>query len=67
VLDGLSEAGLPVKADRDVAWRDFAGWRVNYDRTLLALCGLVMAPDAVWSSDRAPLIHLPPPLVFTKK
>jgi hypothetical protein len=45
---------VPVKADREQAWRDFAGWRVNYDGVLLALCALVMAPYAPWSSDRSP-------------
>lgn len=48
----LTEQGLPLKLDRDQAWRDFAGWRVNYDAVLLALCELTMAPDASWSSDR---------------
>jgi len=52
VLDQLAEAGLPLKDDRNQAWQDFAGWRVNYDHTLLALCNLVMAPPAFWSSDR---------------
>jgi hypothetical protein len=52
VVDQLVEAGVPVKPDRDQAWRDFAGWRVNYDTPLLALCGLLMAPYAPWSSDR---------------
>ena len=52
VLDQLAEADLPLKTDRDQAWQDFAGWRVNYDHTLLALCSLVMAPPAFWSSDR---------------
>ncbi len=47
VLDQLSQAGLPVKQDRQQAWNDFAGWRVNYDRVLLLLCALVMAPHAV--------------------
>ena len=36
--------GCRSKADRDQAWRDFAGWRVNYDTVLIALCALVMAP-----------------------
>jgi hypothetical protein len=53
VVDQLEAEGVPVKADRDQAWRDFAGWRVNYDTPLLALCGLVMAPYAPWSSDRS--------------
>lgn len=49
----LEELGVPLKPDRDQAWRDFAGWRVNYDKVLLALSGLVVAPQAPWSSDRA--------------
>jgi hypothetical protein len=48
----LVEAGLPVKADLDEAWRNYAGWRVNYDEPLLRLCALVSAPPAPWSSDR---------------
>jgi hypothetical protein len=52
VLAELAEIGVPLKHDHDQAWRDFAGWRVNYDRVLLMLCGLLMAPDAPWSSDR---------------
>jgi hypothetical protein len=49
----LEEAGVPLKPDRELAWQDFAGWRVNYDQVLLALCRLTMAPYAPWSSDRA--------------
>lgn len=60
VMDRLMEAGLPLKPDREQAWQDFAGWRVNYDHTLLVLCRLVMAPPAFWSSDRAPRMNLPP-------
>jgi hypothetical protein len=53
VLDELAAEGVPLKADRDQAWRDFAGWRVNYDAVLLALASLTSAPPAPWSSDRA--------------
>jgi hypothetical protein len=52
VCDQLRDLGLPMKPDRDQAWRDFAGWRVNYDTALLALSGLLMAPYSPWSSDR---------------
>jgi hypothetical protein len=48
----LEAAGVPIKADRDQAWRDFAGWRVNYDTVLIALATLTDAPPAPWSSDR---------------
>lgn len=44
----LRALGAPLKEDREQAWRDFAGWRVNYDAVLVALAGLVMAPDAPW-------------------
>lgn len=53
VVRQLVDGGVPVKADRDQAWRDFAGWRVNYDVPLLSLCGFLMAPQALWSSDRS--------------
>jgi hypothetical protein len=46
----LEEEDVPLKADREQAWQDFAGWRVNYDVPLLALCRITMAPPAPWSS-----------------
>ncbi|MGB8646124.1 MAG: hypothetical protein WCF84_12865 [Anaerolineae bacterium] len=49
----LAASGVPLKPNRDQAWRDFAGWRVNYDTPLLAIAGLTMAPYAPWSSDRS--------------
>jgi hypothetical protein len=67
VIDQLAAAGLPLKPDREQAWKDFAGWRVNYDRSLILLCGLVMAPSAPWSGDRAPFFKLPPMFIFKKK
>ena len=51
--DHLASLGLPLKPDRDQAWQDFAGWRVNYDTVLLALARLTIAPYAPWSSDRS--------------
>ncbi|GAC1475026.1 MAG: hypothetical protein NVS2B12_35710 [Ktedonobacteraceae bacterium] len=51
-LDEMQKAGVPLKADREQAWRDFAGWRVNYDTVLLSLAELTVAPVARWSSDR---------------
>lgn len=49
----LEEAGVPLIADREKAWHDFSGWRVNYDSVLLALANLTSAPPAPWSSDRS--------------
>ena len=55
VWERLAAEGAPLRQDRDQAWRDFTGWRVNYDQVLLMLCALVVAPQAPWSSDRAPV------------
>jgi hypothetical protein len=49
----LASEGVPVRPDRERCWRDWAGWRVNYDAPLVALAGLTMAPYAAWSSDRS--------------
>lgn len=61
--DRLAARGLPLKPDRDKAWQDFAGWRVNYDEVLVGLAALTMAPPAPWSTDRIPLMgdRLPVP------
>jgi hypothetical protein len=53
VYNQLAAAGLPLKADREQCWKDYAGWRVNYDTVLLRLAALTMAPYAPWSSDRS--------------
>lgn len=60
VIEDLEQAGVPLKPDRDQAWRDFAGWRVNYDRALVQLAKLSMAPLAPWSSDRYDDVHFVP-------
>ncbi|GAC1429711.1 MAG: hypothetical protein NVS4B1_24430 [Ktedonobacteraceae bacterium] len=57
VYDKLAAVGVPLKPDREQAWRDFRGWRVNYDSVLIHLAGLTMAPWTQWSSDRAVRIH----------
>ncbi|MGH2464671.1 MAG: hypothetical protein ACRDGI_04355 [Candidatus Limnocylindrales bacterium] len=48
-IDELAAAGLPIRPDREGAWRDFAGWRVNYEDALLRLSVIVVAPDAHWN------------------
>lgn len=64
LYDELVAAGLPLRSDRDQAWRDYAGWRVNYDQVLLFLAGMTTAPIAPWSSDRGTRWR-PPPLLVT--
>ena len=50
--DSMAAAGVPLVADQDQAWRDWSGWRVNYEDPLLGLCSLAEPPWALWSSDR---------------
>ena len=47
-LDVLAASGVPLVDDRDQAWRDFNGWRVNYDAVLRGLEKLTMAPTPWW-------------------
>lgn len=52
-LDNMVDSGVAIKQDREKAWQDFAGWRVNYDNVLLTLAKLTMAPAAMWISDES--------------
>jgi hypothetical protein len=52
-LERMAAGGAPLVPDRDQAYADFAGWRVNYDVPLVALAALTYAPYAPWSSDRS--------------
>ncbi|MBZ0292220.1 MAG: hypothetical protein K8L99_06590 [Anaerolineae bacterium] len=53
IYDQLSKAGVPLRADREQCWLDYAGWRVNYDAVLLFLARSTDAPYAPWVSDRS--------------
>lgn len=59
--DLMASKGVPLKPDREQAWRDFVGWRVNYDAVLIALAYITMAPPAPWSSDRPAPPHFKGP------
>lgn len=52
----MATAGVPLRDDLDEAWRNWAGWRVNYDAPLLGLADLTVAPPAPWVSDRSPVM-----------
>jgi hypothetical protein len=57
VLDRLARVGVPILADRDVAWRDFVGWRVNYDAIIEAFYGLFTCPRTDWhTAAQQPLV-----------
>lgn len=47
----FEEQGMTIKNDRDQAWKDFSGWRVNYDSVLTSLQKLTFAIPAPWIAD----------------
>ena len=55
IYDDLAAQGVPMNPAREVAWENFAGWRVNYDTVILRLADMTMAPYAAWISDRSAL------------
>jgi hypothetical protein len=59
VIADLEESGIPIKADREEAWLDFTGWRVNYDQALLALASLTLAPWSPWTGSRQKSYRVP--------
>lgn len=48
-LDQLAAGGVPLKPDRDAAWRDFRAWRIQYDEVLARLEELTVSPPPWWS------------------
>jgi hypothetical protein len=52
MLHELDAGGIPLKANHEQAWADFQGWRVNYDKALVSIAHMIIAPEGRWSSDR---------------
>ncbi len=48
----IKEVGFPVERDVDQAWREFKGWRVNYESLAYALAKEIDAVPALWSGPR---------------
>ena len=57
VLARLERGGVPILADHEVAWRDFVGWRVNYDAIVESGYQLFDCPRVTWrDADNLPLV-----------
>ena len=48
VLARLERSGVPLIANRDAAWNDFVGWRVNYDAIIEAFYDRFTCPRSDW-------------------
>jgi hypothetical protein len=46
--DLLVSVNFPVECSREVAWKHFSGWRINYEPIADVLTRLVMPPPAPW-------------------
>jgi hypothetical protein len=58
VLARLEAGGIPLVADREAAWCDFVGWRVNYDAMIEAFHGLFTCPRTDWMhASHEPLVE----------
>lgn len=49
-LGHLENSGVPVLEDRDAAWLDFVGWRVNYDAIIERLHVQFTSPRVDWAT-----------------
>jgi hypothetical protein len=51
-LERIRSVGLPFERDADDAWRQFRGWRVNYEALAYAIALVVDAVPALWAGSR---------------
>jgi hypothetical protein len=51
-IERILEVGFPVEVRIEQAWRDFRGWRVNYERLAYRLAKEIDAVPAPWSGVR---------------
>jgi putative flippase GtrA len=59
VLDHLARSGVPILADHEQAWLDFAGWRVNYDAMLEEFHVLFTSPRIDWRTSGTQALFAP--------
>ena len=62
----LEEVHWPAERDLDESWRNFQGWRVNYEPIVDALTALIMPPPAPWFVARPELGRAEYPLVINR-
>jgi hypothetical protein len=59
--DALADAGVPMRVDRDDAWKEFRHARARYEPLLTMLGRMTDAPRSDWSSWSAEVpLHRPP-------
>ena len=61
-VERLRRVDFPLERPIQEAWRDFVGWRVNYETAVYALAWMVDAPPAPWSGPRRHEVETVAPL-----
>lgn len=51
-VEHMRAAGVPIERPAEEAWRDFRGWRVNYEAAAYAIADTIVAAPAPWSGRR---------------
>ncbi len=58
VWDRLGRSGVPLVANKELAWKDFVGWRVNYDSMIEAAYVRFSSPRLDWrDAAKQPLVE----------
>ncbi|HEX3334176.1 MAG TPA: hypothetical protein VHS57_07530 [Acidimicrobiales bacterium] len=52
----LEEVNFPLERDAEESWKNFQGWRVNYEPIVDALTELIVPPPAPWFVARTDLV-----------
>ena len=58
----MREVGFPITRDPAEAWREFVGWRVNYEQAAYRIAEAVDAVPALWSGPRHYTTHAIAPI-----
>ncbi len=62
----LKEVNFPMERDVDESWRNFQGWRINYEPIVDALTKLIVPPPAPWFAARPELGDAEWPVVINR-
>ncbi len=62
----LKEVNFPMERDVDESWRNFQGWRINYEPIVDALTKLIVPPPAPWFVARPELGDAEWPVVVNR-
>jgi hypothetical protein len=62
----LEEVHFPMERELDESWRNFQGWRINYEPIVDALTRLIAPPPAPWFVDRPELGEAEWPIVINR-